>query len=56
MVVTDVCVKGEKKRHHHHHHNKNSNRGEFREPHIVGNTRRDHRHNSNTNTNSNGHY
>ncbi|XP_055712742.1 uncharacterized protein LOC129807475 [Phlebotomus papatasi] len=44
MVVSDVCVKGEKKRHHHHHH-KSSHRGEFRDPHLVANGRREHRHN-----------
>lgn len=50
MVVTDINGKGEnKKRHHHHHHSKNSHRGEFREPHLVGNARRENR-------NSNGHY
>ncbi|XP_052873366.1 uncharacterized protein LOC128278671 [Anopheles cruzii] len=46
MVVSDVCVKGEKKRHHHHHHKSNHQRGDFREPNIMGsgNGRREHRH------------
>ncbi|XP_049542444.1 uncharacterized protein LOC125955327 [Anopheles darlingi] len=47
MVVSDVCVKGEKKRHHHHHHkSSHQQRGDFREPNIMGsgNGRREHCH------------
>ncbi|XP_037880416.1 uncharacterized protein LOC119631904 isoform X2 [Glossina fuscipes] len=48
MVVSDACIKGEKKRHHHHHHKGGSTRnGDYRD-HSVG-RREHHRH-------SGGHY
>lgn len=46
MIVTDVCVKGEKKRHHHHHHKpapaQNRNGGEYRDSHLVASNARRH--------------